>query len=180
MKKLIVSLVAIATILTGCKSVPSENRVTALSTAIGAASAAACKIANVSTNDIEVIKTVLETAKEFTPEGEATFEETWTPIITAQIDIMYIGGKLTDDEKELATKILIACSRGVDWMFDKHPTWKQYENIVSCAIDGFVKGFDYIIGKKLTFAASPDGNMKADDVEIDGEAYRYFSATYKF
>lgn len=180
MKKLIVSLVAIAAILTGCKTVPSENRVTALSTAIGAASAAACKIANVSTNDIEVIKTVLDTVKEFTPEGEATFEETWTPIITAQIDIMYIDGKLTDDDKELAKKILVACSKGVDYMFTKHPKWKQYENIVSYAIDGFVRGFDYIIGKKLTFAASPDGSLKSGDVEIDTEAYHYFSSTYKF
>lgn len=177
MKKLLI-LATIASAIVGCKTIPSQQKVTTLSTAIGAASGAVCKMANVTSNEIEVITQVFDTMKEFIPEPSMTFSEKWTPIINAQVDLMYQDGKLTDDEVAIAKMVLVYSSDGVDYMFKKHPKWREYEDLVNTAINGFIKGFNYIISRKLTFSVTNEGDLMSNGIEIDTEAYNYFQSTY--
>lgn len=177
MKKLLI-IATIVSAIVGCKTIPSQQKVTNVSTAIGAASGAVCKMANVTSNEIEVITQVLDTIKEFIPESGTTFSEKWTPIINAQVDLMFEEGKLTTEEVAIAKMVLVYSSDGVDYMFKKHPKWRDYEDLVNCAISGFIRGFKYIISRKLTLSVSPEGTLTSGGIDIDTEAYNYFQSTY--
>lgn len=150
MKKLL-ALVACATMfVTGCDKVPDASTVSALSTTLGVSAAAVVKLIGVDAQTVANINEVLSAVDRVVPDKDQTFVDAWTPIVEEQIAKLKEKGKLNDKTAEIVAKALEAAMKGLDRLFEKKPTWKQYDEVVVGAINGFIIGFQGSLAPKET------------------------------
>lgn len=175
MKKLIMALVAAATmcVFTGCDEVPSKEVVTAASYAIGTSSGLVVKLLNIDDATRTAICAVIAKVSEVTPAENQTFEDAWAPVAEKYIvefldsdNCPEILKKNKEATQKLLNKAVEAAFKGLDRLFEKHPTWKQYPDVVLGAVRGFVNGFKLTIG----CTDCEDCEVKAPRAEIEAEA----------
>lgn len=164
MNNIIKTIVAatMAFVITGCDKLPTPERMTEISTAIGKTAAVACELSKTKKEVREAILNVLDIAGKVVPAPGKTFTETWTPIIKEEVQKLVDAGKL---DKAAATTVQIAlaaaCS-GLDYVFVKYPKAKDVEELVAASITGFINGYK-----------SVGSLMATENLEIDNDAYEY-------
>lgn len=178
MKKIIVgiamALMAVCAAVTGCKTVPSTATVSTTSYALGVVGGYACELSKTKTSVREGILTVLNVAVEVTPSTNETFVAAWTPVIDKEVAKLVEAGKISETEGVLVKNALTIASSSIDFMFTRHPTWKEYQELVSAAVTGFVAGFESVV--KPTDSV-PTAAIK-DAVETDDiKAYQLYLKT---
>lgn len=142
MKKMIIAMAACAAMfMTGCDEVPSADTVSALSHTLGASAAAVVKLIGVDAETVANINEVLTVVDRVVPNKDQTFVDAWTPVVSEQIAKLKEKGKLNDKTAPIVEKALEAAMKGLDRLFEKKPKWKQYDEVVTGAINGFITGF---------------------------------------
>lgn len=167
----IVIMSAFAFVTVGCKSIPSSDTIYAVSESIGKTAGFAIELSKTKQEVKDGIIQVLDIISATVPGTNDTFVTKWMPIAETEIQKLIDAEKVTAEEgKVIKHAIYVACE-GIDLVFVRYPIAKQYKDLVSAAVDGFVTGFKSVV--KATFAVTPD---------FDAEAYTYLkmkSATYK-
>ena len=141
MKKLLALVACAAVFLTGCDETPSAEVVNALSTTLGASAAAVVKLVGVDADTVANINEVLTQVDRVVPDKDQSFTDAWTSLVEEAIAKLKEKGKLDDTKAKLVSKALEAAMKGLDRLFEMKPKWKQYDDVVTGAISGFIVGF---------------------------------------
>lgn len=181
MKKILIALVAIVgtamTILTGCKSIPSAMTVETTAYSLGIVGGYACELSKTKTEVREGILTVLDIASKVIPATNETFTVAWTPIIDSEVTKLVETKKIGETEATLIKKALSIATGSIDFMFTRHPVWKEYQDFVSAAVTGFVGGFETVVQPSNSTLAMPSESVREID---DIKAYQtYLKSTIK-
>lgn len=164
MRKIIdvVGAAALAACVVGCKSMPTTDTMYSCSFAIGVSAgmvANGCKIDDTARN--EVIE-IVEVVREVVPETNQTFAAAWTPIAKAHTDALIAEGKIDAAQGQVIMAAFNAVVVGIDYVFYRYPTAKQYQELTSAAIDGFADGF------LLVFKPVNEDEAKGEDACANG------------
>ena len=162
MKKILIGTICAALLaVVGCKTLPSADVVNKTAYSIGMVSGYACQLAGVDDNVKITIVNVLDTVVKVVPAPEQTFTEAWTSMITDEIAKLVEAGKLKADGAELVKSALSVACNGIDFLFTRHPKWKEYSDIVDAVVTGYTAGFETVVVPVDVVRAAVDGN---DDV----------------
>ena len=166
MKKLAFSILAIAaTLITGCKELPSAETIATLSKSIGYAAGITCNLGGISPGCRKTILEVLEIAGEVVPATNETFTAAWGPVVKKTVEKFVAEGKIDASEGNLIISAMTVATSGLDYMFDvRWPKAKQYKELVSAGTKGFIEGFKTVINNALS--ASKE-SFKYDKAEYD-------------
>ena len=156
---------AAAVFMTGCdKELPTIERMTTISTAIGKTAGYACELSKTKTSVKEAIFSVIDTASKVVPQTNETFTVAWTPVINEELDKLIKKGKISESELPVIKIALAAATEGIDYVFVKYPKAKEVKELVSAATTGFISGYKSVVA----FAAGAE--------EINDEAYKYIKS----
>ena len=162
MKKILIGTICAALLaVVGCKTLPSADVVNKTAYSIGMVSGYVCQLAGVDDNVKITIVNVLDTVVKVVPAPEQTFTEAWTPMITDEIAKLVEAGKLKADGAELVKSALSVACNGIDFLFTRHPKWKEYSDIVDAVVTGYTAGFETVVVPVDVVRAAVDNN---DDV----------------
>ena len=162
MKKTLIGAICAALLaVVGCKTLPPADVVNKTAYSLGMVSGYACQLAGVDDHVKITIVNVLDTAVKVVPAPGQTFTEAWTPVIADEVAKLVEAGKLKADEAELVKSALGVACNGIDFLFTRHPKWKEYSDIVDAAVTGYAAGFKTIIVPADVVRAAVDSN---DDV----------------
>jgi hypothetical protein len=136
----------------GCKSIPPDVKVYAVSYTIGAASAKVIDKTNINEKTTTAIIKTLNTVQIYVPSTNETFALKWMPIITTNTNNMVKNNELTQTEAFLIEKTFVVICNGLDYIIEKrYPDVNIYENLMSSAIYGFSNGFLTYFNNTNTF-----------------------------
>lgn len=152
--------------ISGCNDLPTPEKMSGLSKAIGVAAGYACNIAGIKPEVKTEIFNVLDLVHKVTPAEGQSFVDAWSPRIDEEITKLINAGKLDATSAALAKVALKAACEGVDFVFVKYPDVKNVKELVSAAVDGLIAGF------KSTAGAAAG----ATKPEMNEEAYNYIKA----
>lgn len=159
-----VALAACAALFMGCEpKVPTVERMTAISTAVGKAAGMAVELSKTKTEVKEAILQVLDVASAVVPGEGETFADAWRPIIDEEVGKLVEKGKISAAEGAIAKQVMYVASEGVDYIFKKYPKAKEYKELVSAAVAGFAAGFKSVV-------------VVDEARDFDAEAYEYLNA----
>ena len=174
MKKIITSTIcaAIAVVATalicGCEpTVPTVEKMTNVSTAVGKAAGYAVELSKTKTSVKEGIISVLDITSKVVPETNETFAVTWEPVINEEVEKLVDNGKISEDEASIVKQTLYVASEGIDYVFSRYPEAKTYQELVSAAVAGFNTGFRSVV----KFAVGQES-------DYDKEAYEFLRAKF--
>lgn len=165
-----VALAAVMSFVTGCKSIPTNDKMYAISESVGKAAGFAIELSQVKQEVKDGIIQVLDIASATVPATNETFVAKWTPIVEAEVQKLVDAGKVTAEQGTVIKHAMYVVCEGIDLVFVRYPVAKQYQELVSASVDGFCAGFKSVV--KAAFTVSPD---------FDQEAYTYLkmkAATY--
>lgn len=174
MKRFIMSMLTAAAILfSGCTETVNETTVSATAYACGLIAGGATELSKTKTSVKEGIAAVLEIAESVAPEGEKTFLETWTPIVEDSVKRLVEDKKLEEGGGEFVRKCSLTVASGIDFLFERHPDWKNYKNFVSVAVHSFVEGYKSVMLVSATPETSKDKTEGAikEDLEVYGKLF---------
>ena len=180
MKKLLGITLALA-VLVGCKSIPSANTVKTVSTAIGYAAGYACELSKMDDVAKKTIISVVEKVETIVPTEGQTLEAAWTPIAITEVGKLVVEGKLTDTQATFVRLSFGTVISGIDYMFEKHPKWKEHQELVSAGLDGFCTGFKAVLKSSCidcndcSDCTVLKANMKYAN-EMDEDAYKFLKS----
>lgn len=176
MKRIIsIALLAIVCVISGCKTIPTQESVTLISKGIGAAAAVACNLNEVDQNTLVAITQIVSKVKVTIPASDSTYSSVWDPIIEKELNKIYDDGKLTDDQFYNCNKIMKMVTVGIDYLYKKHEAWKTYNELAICVIDGFCEGFISVFNKVI----NDKNNAARRPLSFDYQAYKYFRSIQK-
>lgn len=162
MKKTLIGAVCAAlAVLVGCKTLPSADIVNKTAYSLGMVSGYACQLAGVDDKVKATVVQVLDVAVKVVPAKDQTFTEAWTPVIAEEVAKLVEAGKLKSDEGELVKSALGVACNGIDFLFTRHPKWREYSDLVDAAVTGYAAGFKTIVVPADAVRAAVDSN---DDV----------------
>ena len=158
------AVVTAVAVLTGCDKLPTPEKMTTISTAIGKTAGYACELSKTKTEVKEAIANVLDIVSKVVPGEGQTFAEAWTPVIAEELQKLVDAGKLDEAGAKVAKLALSVACDGIDYVFVKYPKAKEVKELVSAAVVGFVNGYKSVVKTDLAVGEKP---------EIDEEAYTY-------
>lgn len=167
MKRIILMVItALSFIVSGCKSIPTEDSVMLKSLAIGRGAGQVVVKMNL---DDETKTTIVEVVSKAsnTPFGkDGTFSEKWTPTANKIIERLINDKKITLQQSvTIKGAFQLACA-GMDYIITKKYTnLSNYEELLKIAIDGFVNGFNSVV--------NPQMSQSFKCVAYDEDAYKY-------
>jgi hypothetical protein len=165
-KLVIIGCCVVSMIFTGCKTLPSVEKMETTSQAIGYTAGLVAN--NVSINDEQrnIIVDIINKVKDCTPTNQQTFVSAWTPVATEYVKDLVVAGKIKEREGVLILKVFDIVANGMDYVFDNvYPKAREYENLVTAAIRGFTNGF------LTTF--KPVNRVFNKNIKFDKDAYEY-------
>lgn len=180
MKKILtIVCAAIMAVFAGCKTVPSTGTVYALSEAVGMAAGKACELAMADKHFDDKTRTttltILHVLEDAIPNTNETFTVAWTPIVNELTAKFVAEGKIDATQGELIKLAMGMVTQALDYEFDiRHPNWKQYQDIVSAAVHGFVAGYTYVI-KPVNASRMA---IPLDNREYDVETYNFLKTKF--
>ena len=141
MKKLC-ALVALASIfIVGCDEKPDAATVQSYSNLLGASAGAVVKLCKVDQETINNIDSILVTIDKVVPDQGQSFVDAWTPLVEDGIAKLKEKGKIDDFKAGLIRTGCNAAMIGLDRLFELRPKWKEYDDIVTATVSGFIDGF---------------------------------------
>jgi len=148
MKKMFIAALACAlAVFTGCKSIPEKETVGQKAYAAGlAAGYASALIPKITAQDKTNAVVIVTIAERFIPQDGQTFEQAWTPVIQEAITKLIAQGKVTEEQAVLVKMAADLGVKGIDYLFIKHPKWRQEQDVFAVAIHEACNGFRTGIG----------------------------------
>ena len=148
MKKfLLVALAATIACFTGCKHIPEKETVGQKAYTAGlAAGYAAALIPKISAQDKTNIVVIVTVAEKFVPQDGQSIPEAWTPVVEEAVATLVKQGKVTEEQSVLILSGAKLAITGVDYLFKKHPEWKEETEVVTTVIHQACAGFRAGIG----------------------------------
>jgi hypothetical protein len=154
--KIISILIALTLIMSGCKSLPTEDRMYSVAEKIGIAAGYAVELNNTENDVKTAVINVFDSLSKIIPETNQTFGVVWKPIIDNNINKLVIDNKLKSENVLIVKNILYVTCDGIDLVFIRYPKAKQYKNLIYVAVDGFTIGFKNTINSTKSIRAEYD------------------------
>ena len=166
MKTILKMIMAIAAMFTiaGCNELPTVEKITKVSKAVGKTAGYVCQLSKVKTEVKDAIVKAIDAVSTVVPTNGQTFAEAWTPLAESELKKLVDAGKLDESGAQIANQAISIVCDGIDYVFVKYPKAKDAKELVSAATSGFVTGFKSVV----SFANGVDAN-----IDIDEEAYKY-------
>ena len=158
---------ATALLFSGCDKLPTVEKMTTISTAVGKTAGYVCELTKTKTEVKEAIANVLDVVSKAVPDEGQTFAEAWSPLIDEELKKLVEARKLDEAGAQVAKLALNVACDGIDYVFVKYPKAKEVKELVSAAVTGFVDGYKSIVKMRLAAGEKP---------EIDEEAYKYLKS----
>ena len=137
----VVCMVAIAEVVTGCRSIPTADTVYMVAHAGGTGTALVMNETSLDAAKRTIIRDITKEVRECTPEVGQTLEAAWTPIAQAHTDLLVQEGKI-----DAATGVVIMAGFktvmvGVNLLEARYPQIRADRDLLSAFIAGFTDGF---------------------------------------
>lgn len=135
---LVIGLYVLSIILIGgCKSVPTPEAMYRISSACGTAAGLIVNETKITAEGKAALIEVVQDVRTSVPKTNETFTAAWTPIAQKHVDELISKGKLDKGEGLIVMQAFGVATLGIDYVFERYPEAKQYEQLVSAATDGF-------------------------------------------
>lgn len=169
MKKLFFTLTVAASVLmyTGCKSIPTDDKMYMTSFAIGASAGLVADQLRIDDESRGRVLEIVDIVATVVPKTNETFEVTWGEVAKDYTAKLVEEGKIDAGQAYLIVGGVQLAGRGIDYVFYRYPQARTYASLVSAAVAGGTDGF------KTTFRpANGELNVRcADEVTYDAAAY---------
>lgn len=143
-------IAALSIVLTGCKSVPTVEKMESIARLIGTSAGMVVNMTKIDEKSKAVVVEIMKIVETSVPKTDQTFSEAWTPIAKEHVAKLVQEGKIDDGEAQLIlTGFGLACD-GLDYVFNvRYPKAKEYKELVEAAIHGFIGGFTSVVNTSL-------------------------------
>lgn len=137
---------ATALVSAGCKSIPTADKIESVAQLVGVSAGMVVNMTKIDPASKATVIEIMKIAEATVPKTNETFVAAWTPIAKTYVDKLVADGKVDRVQGDLIlTGFGIAC-RGLDYVFDvRYPKARQYEELVSAAVHGFIGGFTSVV-----------------------------------
>lgn len=179
MKKLFVMLVAAAAlVITGCKSVPTADKIYSAAQAVGCASGLVANETKLDDKSRTAIIEIVAIVKDVVPADGQTFADAWAPVAQKYVAELVAAGKLKEGQATLVTGGVAIAATGLDYVFSMYPKAKEYKDLVSSAVNGFSEGF-LLTFKPVETEAEVKAKVPQKVIEYDKDAYIYIKSCFQ-
>ena len=178
MKKLILgTIMSVALVFTGCKSIPTPAEIETASYAIGVSTAMVCNMTKISDRDRQVIIDIVGEIKYCCPTSGQTLVEAWTVIASNHVAVLVKEKKITEAEAKVILVDFDAVLVTADYMVrTRWPVIGERIDLAVSATSGFCNGFLTVFKpvNQITFSVSNTTRVKYDE-----DAYNYLMSQKK-
>ena len=143
MKKCVLfSLAFAASLLLGCKSVPSVDTMYTTAKLVGFSTGMVANMTKISDTDRNTVIDIVEKVATVVPATNQSFKAAWMPIAQEHVAALIEKGKIDEGEGEIILLAFDTVVTGIDYLFDvRFPKAKEYVSLTVAGIDGFAYGF---------------------------------------
>lgn len=177
MKKLFLTLCCLSTIIsfTGCinTTLPSADVLYTTSYSVGKAASSVLQKTSLDDKNKSIIIDIAKIVSTTFPTTNSTFEATWTPIATNNINKLVENKTITDVESKLLLTVFTKIIRTLDYIIEKrYPTVGQNIELIEAIAHGFTSG--------LLNSTKTNINIMSQTSDVyDKEAYDYLIKSLK-
>ena len=183
MKKLILStLMSVALVLTGCKSIPTQAEIHTASYAIGVSTAMVCNMTKISDGDRQVMADIVGEIRHCCPTSGTSLVETWTVVAVNHVADLVKEKKITEDEANVIIVEFNTMLITADYMVrTRWPVISERIDLAVSATSGFCDGFLKVFKteNQVTLSSSATNADPNEIVKYDEEAYNYLMSRKK-
>lgn len=163
-------IMAASVLMTGCKSIPTVEKMTTTARSVGVAAAAVCNVSGLDSESKAAIINIMDCVDDIVPTNSQKFVDAWMPIVKVEVKKLVDAGKIDDGKGTIIIAAVNVACKGVDYIFDvKYPKAREYEELVSAAVHGFDDGFLATINPNMKLSASAA-------IKMDEDAYKYLKS----
>ena len=145
MKMMVVIATAALCAMSGCKSVPTPEKIEAVAKLTGTSAAMVVNMTKIDEKSKTVILEIMDKVAEVVPQTNQTFTEVWTPIAEEYVNKLVEEKKIDEGQGQLIVSGFSIVCNGIDYIFDvRYPKAKQYKELVEAAVHGFIDGYKSI------------------------------------
>lgn len=183
MKKLILgTIMSVALVFTGCKSIPTPAEIETASYAIGVSTAMVCNMTKISDRDRQVMIDIVGEIRYCCPTSGQSIVESWTVITSNHVVNLINEKKITEAEAKVILDVFDTVLVTADYMV--RTRWSVIGERVDLAVSatsGFCNGFLTVFKPtdKVAFSVSTTSVESSIRVKYDEEAYNYLMSQKK-
>lgn len=183
MKKLILgTIMSVALVLTGCKSIPTPAEIETVSYTIGVSTAMVCNMTKISDRDRQIMIDIVGEIRYCCPMSGQTLAETWTVVASNHVAVLVTEKKITEAEAKVIFDVFNTVLSTADYMVrTRWPVIGERIDLAVSATSGFCNGFLAVFKptNQVTFSVSTTNNNQNVRVKYDEEAYNYLMSKKK-
>ena len=183
MKKLILStIMSVALVFTGCKSIPTPAEIETASYAIGVSTAMVCNMTKISDGDRQIMIDIVGEIRYLCPTSGQSLVEIWTDRASNHVADLVKENKITEDEANVIRIKFDTILATADYMVrTRWPIISERIDLAASATSGFCNGFLKVFKptNQVTFSVSTTNNEQNEIVKYDEEAYNYLMSRKK-
>lgn len=183
MKKLILStIMSVALVFTGCKSIPTPAEIETASYTIGISTAMVCNMTKISDKDRQVMIDIVGEIRYCCPTSGHSLVESWTVIASNHVVDLVKEKKITEAEAKVILDVFDTVLVTADYMVrTRWPVISERIDLAVSATSGFCNGFLAVFKptNQVTFSVSTTNNNQNVRVKYDEEAYNYLMSKKK-
>lgn len=153
-----------AVFVSGCDKTPSESVIRTTAEGIGRAAGYALPYAATKPEIKDAVVKIIDVVAKVVPEEGQAFVEAWKPLIDDEVAKLVKAGKLREADAGIVKSVLYVVCDGIDLVFTRYPKAREYKNLVSAAVGGFVDGFKSVVG--LTDGARENYDKEAYEIFV--------------
>lgn len=140
MKNILITLL-LGTILCGCKTIPTPEKITNIGNLSGYTTAVLINNnTNITETTLLTIVDIVRKVKNITPETNSTLTITWTPIANDYINKMISENKVTGVEGELINKYFNTIVSLIDVYIDKKKI-REHQDLINLFVHSYCNSF---------------------------------------
>ena len=183
MKKLILStIMSVALVFTGCKSIPTPAEIETASYAIGVSTAMVCNMTKISDKDRQVMIDIVGEIRYCCPTSGHSLVESWTVIASNHVVDLVKENKITEAETKVILDVFDTVLVTADYMVrTRWPVISERIDLAVSATSGFCDGFLKVFKteNQVTLSSSATNADPNEIVKYDEEAYNYLMSRKK-
>lgn len=168
-------LIALIAAVAGCTSFMIKD-IDTLSRLAGAATGQALMMAKLEPKAHNTIIEVTQVVRNVTPGTNETFVAVWGKEAEIYVDQLIEKSKLDKDAKTLVMSGVNTLCLGIDYLFAKHPEWKEDTDKVKTGIQGFCDGMLAVMKPMNEDPNAVSAAPVTTDVELDGDTLMYLKS----
>lgn len=158
------AVLTVALVITGCKSIPTTETMYKISSACGTATGLIINEAKMTVQAKEVFVKIVQDVRTSVPKTNETFTMAWAPIAKKHVTDLTIAGKIDAGTGLIILQAFGVVTLGIDYVFERYPEAKQYEQLVSAATDGFT--YSLLLTQGVTPKSVKSVAVKVDEALI--------------